>query len=101
MNEFDALCAEVESQPGAAERIAANVDRMNAVLELEKLRARAQFTQSALGERLGVSQRRVSAIEHAGEAVQLDTLRRYVEGLGGSLEVTAVIDGDRIQLPTR
>lgn len=49
---------------------------------------------------MGLSQRRVSAIEHSTDTeLKLDTLRRHVESLGGQLEVTAVVDGNRIPLP--
>lgn len=73
---------------------------MSQVLELDKLRSRKKLTQAALADRMGLSQRRVSAIEHTGSSeLKLDTVRRYVEGLGGSLEITAVVDGDRIPLP--
>jgi len=97
MNEFDELRDTIAARPGAEERIEAEVERMTQVLELYKLRA--GIPQSELAERMGVSQRRVSAIEHAGPEIRIDTLRRYVESLGGVLEITAVIDGARISLP--
>lgn len=101
-SKFEQLCDDIVSRPGAAERIQADVDRMNRVLELEKLRRGAKLTQSQLARRMGLSQRRVSAIEHSSDTeLKLDTLRRYVESLGGELEITAVIDGDRIPLPIR
>lgn len=100
MSDLNQILKKIESRPGAEERISANVARMNKVLELEKLRKRKQLTQTTLGRYLGLSQRRVSAIENSGIEIQLDTLNRYVESLGGTLEVTAVIDGDRIQLLT-
>jgi DNA-binding XRE family transcriptional regulator len=100
MSEFGDVCADITSRPGAEARIAADVERMSHVLELEKLRSRQKLTQAALAERMGLSQRRVSAIEHTGShELKIDTLRRYVESLGGHLEITAVVDGDRIVLP--
>ncbi len=100
MSELDKILKKIESRPGAEARISANVARMNKVLELEKLRKRKRLTQTALGRCLGLSQRRVSAIENSGIEIQLDTLNRYVESLGGKLEVTAIIDGDSIPLLT-
>lgn len=98
--QFDELCDEITARPGAASRIEAELSRMNRVLELQKLRARKDMAQADVAERMGLSQRRVSAIEHSTDAeLKLDTLRRYVESLGGHLEVTAVVDGDRIPLP--
>jgi DNA-binding Xre family transcriptional regulator len=97
---FHKLRAEISSRPGAEERISADVERMTRVLELEKLRTRKKLSQTKLAELMGLSQRRVSAIEHTpGADLQIDTVRRYVEGLGGTLEITAVVDGDRIPLP--
>jgi DNA-binding Xre family transcriptional regulator len=102
MNRFDEVCEAIASQPGVRAEIEADVARMMKVLELEKLRARKKLTQAALAKRMGLSQRRVSAIEHTdGGDIKLDTLRRYVESLGGQLEITAVVDGDRIPLPLR
>ncbi len=99
MTKFDELCAEIESRPGAADRIHADVERMNRVLELEKLRQSRHMTQKDLAVVMGVSQRRVSAIEHSTDAeLMVSTVRRYIESLGGTLEVTAVVDGDRIPL---
>jgi len=98
VSNLDAILHKIESRPGAEQRISAEVERMNRVLELEKLRKRSRLSQSALARRLGLSQRRVSAIEHAGADIKLDTLSRYVRSLGGELEVTAVVDGDRIPL---
>src|SRR5664280_1795395 len=87
------------ARPGAEARITAEVERMNKVLELEKVRARKKLTQSEVAARMGLSQRRVSAIEHTGSGeIKIDTLRRYVESLGGRLEVSAVVDGDHIPL---
>lgn len=100
MSKFDELCDEIAARPGAAARIDAEVARMSRVLDLERLRRRKRLTQAQLATRMGLSQRRVSAIEHSTDAeLKVNTLRRYVESLGGSLEITAVVDGDRIPLP--
>jgi transcriptional regulator with XRE-family HTH domain len=54
-------------------------------------------TQADVAQVLGVSQRRVSAIENAHD-VYLSTLRSYVETLGYTLEITAEKAGERIPL---
>jgi transcriptional regulator with XRE-family HTH domain len=51
------------------------------------------LTQAGLAETLGVSQARVSKIEH-GETSGFDVVRAYVSALGGSIDVVARI-GDR------
>ncbi|MBM7767107.1 XRE family transcriptional regulator [Glutamicibacter nicotianae] len=57
---------------------------------LWELREKSELTQSAMAKVLNVRQKRVSSIEHgAVERAQVDTLRRYVEALGGTLLVEA------------
>jgi DNA-binding XRE family transcriptional regulator len=61
--------------------------------QLAEMRATAGLTQAELAEILGVSQARVSKIEH-GEISGIDVVRAYVAALGGSIDVVAHI-GDR------
>ncbi|HUB39934.1 MAG TPA: helix-turn-helix transcriptional regulator [Streptosporangiaceae bacterium] len=61
--------------------------------QLAEMRAAAGLTQAELAENLGVSQARVSKIEH-GEISGIDVVRAYVSALGGSIDVVARI-GDR------
>ena len=63
---------------------------------LRELRKASDMSQVELAERLKVSQNRVSRIEHGDiERAQLDTLRKYVEALGGELRVEVTIGDDR------
>lgn len=66
-------------------------------LDLEKLRLRSRLTQTEAAERMGVSQRRVSAIEN-GEDIQLTTLHRYLRALDMDLEVFAVHKTNRLEI---
>lgn len=59
---------------------------------LRLLRDSVAVTQLELSERTGIAQSEVSKIERR-EDVLIATLRRYVEGLGGELELIAVING--------
>jgi len=61
--------------------------------ELAEMRAAAGLTQAELADALGVSQARVSKIEH-GEVSGIDIVRSYVAALGGSIDVVARL-GDR------
>jgi transcriptional regulator with XRE-family HTH domain len=64
---------------------------------LREIRESLSITQVELAERLNVSQNRVSRIEHGDiYRAQLDTLRRYVEAVGGTLRVEIVIGDDQI-----
>ncbi|MDH6575775.1 XRE family transcriptional regulator [Kitasatospora sp. MAP5-34] len=61
--------------------------------ELAELRRVAGLTQREVAELLGVSQARVSQIEH-GQVDSLDNLRAYAAAIGGEVDVT-VRRGDR------
>lgn len=68
--------------------------RQAAKAELErlgfgKLRQARQLTQVALAERLDVPQAAISRMERRTDLL-LSTLRQYIEGLGGQLELRAV-----------
>lgn len=71
----------------------ADLDRLRSELRARRLvemRKEQALTQQQIAEALGVTQPRVSAIEH-GEVhkVEVATLRAYVEALGGQLKVVA------------
>ncbi len=56
------------------------------------MRQAAEVTQAELAASLGVSQARVSKIEH-GENSGIDVVRAYIHALGGHLDVIATIGG--------
>ncbi len=60
---------------------------------LAEARSEQGLTQSQVAERMGISQSDVSKLERRDDAL-LSTLRRYVEALGGRLEL-------RVSLPDR
>ena len=73
--------------------------RMLAEIRLRQLREALDVTQVELAELLQVSQNRVSRIENGDiERSQVDTLRRYVEALGGTLHVEVEYEGERISI---
>lgn len=63
---------------------------------LGDLRRSREVTQVQLARKLAVSQATVSKFEKSSPAVS--TVRRYVEALGGHLEIIAVFDDDRVLL---
>ena len=66
---------------------------------LRELREALNLTQVELAGLLDVSQNRVSRLEHGDlERTQVDTLRRYVEAIGGRLHVEVEIDDRRIPI---
>jgi DNA-binding XRE family transcriptional regulator len=58
--------------------------------QLAEIRKQLGLTQSQLAEATGLSQARISQIEN-GSVTSLETLRAYVTGLGGHLDVVARI----------
>jgi transcriptional regulator with XRE-family HTH domain len=66
---------------------------------LAELRKHPHMTQAELAEALGIRQASVSRVEHANPTdVQLATLRSYIEAMGGTLEIAAVIEGERFPI---
>ncbi|MDH6708065.1 DNA-binding XRE family transcriptional regulator [Kitasatospora sp. MAA19] len=61
--------------------------------ELAELRRKAELTQKDVAALMGVSQARVSQIEH-GQVDSLENLRAYAAAIGGEVEV-AVRQGER------
>ena len=66
---------------------------------LAEVRKGQGVTQRELAQRIGVSQNRISKIEK-GEfhKTQLVTVRKYIEALGGRLDIIATFGGQRIPL---
>lgn len=62
--------------------------------ELRKARA---MTQATLADAIGTSQGEVSRIERQAD-LYLSTLARYVEAMGGELELVARFDDERVPL---
>lgn len=66
---------------------------------LRELREASDLTQIELAVRLNVSQNRVSRLERGDiERTQVDTLRKYVEAVGGHLRVEVELGDERIQI---
>lgn len=64
---------------------------------LGELRKARGLTQVALAQSLGMTQPEISVLERRSDAY-LSTLERYVRGLGGRLELTAVFGDERFEL---
>jgi len=58
--------------------------------QLAEIRKQLGITQTQLAEATGLSQARISQIEN-GAVTSLETLRAYVAGLGGHLDIVARI----------
>jgi hypothetical protein len=72
--------------------------RKDRKLPLRVLREAAQKTQADVARATEMDQSEISRLEQR-EDMKLSTLRRYVQALGGDVEVTAVLKtGHRIRL---
>jgi len=95
--------AEIRNQrPRTPEQEAAITEGTREILRenaLMRLRRNQRVTQQELAAALGVSQVNVSRIEHEDD-LQLSTMRRFIEALGGELIVQARIDGETFDLLT-
>ena len=64
---------------------------------LSELRRFAGKTQVKLADSMGLKQSTVSQLE-SQQDMQISTLRRIVEALGGDLEITAILPKGRVEL---
>jgi ribosome-binding protein aMBF1 (putative translation factor) len=97
--------AELESELHAAgvspEEIESGARKMLALArgtQLADARKDMGITQREIAAELGVSIARISQIEH-GEATSLDVIARYVEALGGRLDLVADFGDRTLRLP--
>jgi transcriptional regulator with XRE-family HTH domain len=90
---FDELRKQIDADPARR----AKVEEHKAAM-LSELRRKLDLTQAALADRLDVTQENVSQIERGEADVRLSTLSRYIEALGGRLEVNAAFPEETVAL---
>ena len=83
--------------PERRARIEARKAELRAEMDLAELRQALALTQSTLAETLGVGQAEVSKIEQRTD-VFVSTLRRFVQAMGGELEINAVFADRRVAI---
>lgn len=91
---FDQLVKRTMTQT-ERRRASRRAKQMLSELMLAELRRMAGMTQAQLAEALGVSQASVSKLERRKD-MQISTLQRIVEALGGELEITVKFPRHRI-----
>lgn len=92
--------ADIKARKFTPEKLAEIQQRVDAdVLEmnLRALRESTGKTQEEIAAAASMGQSEVSRIERRDDYL-LSTLRRYINALGGELEITAVLGGKRITL---
>jgi transcriptional regulator with XRE-family HTH domain len=90
---FDDLRKHIDADPTRRARVEEHKQEM-----LGELRRKLDLTQAVVADRLDVTQENVSQIERGEADVRLSTLSRYVEALGGQLEVRAAFPGETVAL---
>ena len=75
------------SKPGVLENVEANRKKRPALLG--EIRRARQMTQDTLAETLGMTQSEVSKVERRTD-VCVSTLRRYIEAMGGEVEIIQI-----------
>jgi len=90
---FDKLRRQIDADPDRRARVEDHKTAM-----LAELRRELDLTQAVIAERLEVTQENVSQIERGEADVRLSTLNRYVEALGGRLEVRAAFPNQTVEL---
>jgi DNA-binding XRE family transcriptional regulator len=90
---FDKLRKQIDADPARR----ANVEEHKTAM-LSELRRKLDLTQAIVADRLDVTQENISQIERGEADVRLSTLSRYVEALGGHLEVRAAFPEETVAL---
>src|SRR5688572_23878222 len=83
--------------PQAAARVANRAGVEIRELTLGGLRRELDLTQAELAEAAAMTQSELSRLESRADH-RISTLRRYIQALGGEIEITAVIGKRRVKL---
>lgn len=83
--------------PEASKRVAARAQAELEALTLRELRQGLDLTQQQVAERADMTQSELSRLESRTDH-RISTLRRYVEALGGELEISVTLGKRRLKL---
>jgi len=83
--------------PERRARVKERVRKALQEMALDELRSARQLTQTELAEVLRVDQGSISKLERRTD-MYISTLRRYVEAMGGSLQIRAVFPDGEVQI---
>jgi len=86
-----------KSSPERLARVRERAHLASVILKLVEVRRRRGMTQAKLAALIGVSQSALSQIENA-ENMEIVTLRRVIESMGGRLSITAEFKEEAILL---
>lgn len=70
--------------------------------KLKELRKQQGLTQQQLADKLGITQNRISKLEKLDlDRAELQTIRSYINALGGELSLLVEIDGNQHKIQIR
>jgi predicted transcriptional regulator len=81
--------------PARRARVAAKAAALREAMTLEELRKARSLSQEEVADSLAIGQPAVAKLEKRTD-MHVSNLRRYVEALGGTLEITARFDKTRV-----
>ncbi len=85
--------------PEAQEQMAAEALRLRDEIELAQLRQALKLSQTELAETLQIGQASVAKIEKRTD-MYVSTLRRFIEAMGGELEIVARFPSHAVKIRT-
>lgn len=88
---------ERKMEPAAAARAKSRAHAMLQEMLLAELRTTAGLSQEELAEAIGIKQPTLSRLESQDD-MQISTLRRVIEALGGKLEIIARLPSGDVRL---
>lgn len=92
---WDEVQDQIPSTPAGRQEADSAVERQLTGHVLRELRKQQRLSQAQVASIMGVSQRRVSAIERGQMArTEVHTIAAYVQALGGHLQLDATVDGE-------
>ena len=94
---FSALTKEFS--PGRRARVAAKAAALNEEMSLEEMRRSRDLSQEEVAAALSVGQPAVAKLERRTD-MHVGSLRRYIEALGGELELVARFPGASVIVNT-
>lgn len=94
-NKFSELRAKMK--PDALEKAAGLSQAMLDEMPLQELRRARALSQEQLAKTLGIKQASVSKLERRTD-MYIQTLRNYIEAVGGQLEITAKFPDGKVEI---
>lgn len=83
--------------PEAQARVAARAASLREEMDLAELRRARRLSQEELGQTLKVGQAAIAKVERRAD-MYLSTLRRFVEAMGGELELVARFPDHQVKI---